>query len=201
MKRIIKNPLLTFILGALIFGSIGVVSAYTIFANDIGYTPKDTSWEVDNVKDAIDDLYIEASKPLIDRIDFSKKNDIIYGNWATSRSVSINLDKGSYIIFLEYVDSYSSYNQTATSINRDVTTFSNNLVYSTGTCEIIDGDSISVGSSSGIDNTNVHVTAYSNTKVFKCNFTDSTTVSYTHSRPTAYSNVVELFKLRSIKLD
>lgn len=57
MKKIIKNPLLTFILGAIIFGGIGIVSAYTLFAGDIGYTPKDATWEVDNVKDAIDELY------------------------------------------------------------------------------------------------------------------------------------------------
>ena len=56
-----KKGIIGFVLGALIFGSIGVVSAYTIFANDIGYTPKDTSWEVDNVKDAIDDLYSKAN--------------------------------------------------------------------------------------------------------------------------------------------
>lgn len=67
MKRIIKNPIFTFILGTLIFGSIGVVSAYTIFANDIGYTPKDSTWkksngeDITNVGDAIDELYNKAS--------------------------------------------------------------------------------------------------------------------------------------------
>ena len=58
MKKIFKKSnIFAFILGALIFGGIVGVSAYTIFADDIGYTPKDTNWEVDNVKDAIDDLY------------------------------------------------------------------------------------------------------------------------------------------------
>ena len=60
MKKIFKSRIFTFILGAILFGGIGVVSAYTIFANDIGYTPKDTIWKVDNVKDAIDDLYSKA---------------------------------------------------------------------------------------------------------------------------------------------
>lgn len=55
MKRFL-NPVFTFILGALIFGSIGVVSAYNLFASNIGYTPKDSSWNVDNVNDALDDL-------------------------------------------------------------------------------------------------------------------------------------------------
>lgn len=58
MKKIFrKSNIFAFVLGAIIFGGIVGVSAYTILANDIGYTPKDTTWEVDNVKDAIDDLY------------------------------------------------------------------------------------------------------------------------------------------------
>ena len=68
MKKIFKKSnIFAFILGALIFGSIGVVSAYTIFANDIGYTPKDTTWEVDNVKDAIDELYMKTTVTLNDK--------------------------------------------------------------------------------------------------------------------------------------
>jgi len=67
MKKIIKNPIFTFILGALIFGGIVGVSAYAIFANDIGYTPKDTTWkksngeDITNVKDAIDELYSKSN--------------------------------------------------------------------------------------------------------------------------------------------
>ncbi len=64
--RILKSRIFAFILGAVIFGGIVGVSAYTIFANDIGYTPKDSTWkksngeDITNVKDAIDELYIKA---------------------------------------------------------------------------------------------------------------------------------------------
>lgn len=68
MKKIFKKSnIFAFILGAIIFGSIGVVSAYTIFANDIGYTPKDTTWkksngeDITNVQDAIDILYDKSN--------------------------------------------------------------------------------------------------------------------------------------------
>ena len=61
MKKIIKNPIFTFILGAIIFSGIISVAAYNIFANDIGYTPKDKTWKVDNVKDAIDELYTRSN--------------------------------------------------------------------------------------------------------------------------------------------
>ena len=57
MKKIIKNPIFTFILGAILFGGTTGVLAATLLASNIKYTPKDKTWKVDNVKDAIDDLY------------------------------------------------------------------------------------------------------------------------------------------------
>ena len=57
MKKIIKNPIFIFILSAIIFGSMGVVLAATILAKDVSYTPSNTNWKVDNVGDAIDELY------------------------------------------------------------------------------------------------------------------------------------------------
>lgn len=68
MRKALKSRIFTFILGALIFGSIGVVSAHTILANDIGYTPKDTTWkksngeDITNVSEAIDELYNKTIK-------------------------------------------------------------------------------------------------------------------------------------------
>ena len=38
------------------FISISAVFAYSYIASDVGYTPVDTSWDVDNVSEAIDDL-------------------------------------------------------------------------------------------------------------------------------------------------
>lgn len=60
MKKIIKNPIFTLILGLIISGSIGVL-AYSIKAEEIGYTPKDKSWSVSNVREAIDDLKTNPS--------------------------------------------------------------------------------------------------------------------------------------------
>lgn len=61
MKKIFrKSNILSFLLGAIIFGGVGTVFAYTILAKDVSYSPKDTTWKVDNVKVAIDDLYTKA---------------------------------------------------------------------------------------------------------------------------------------------
>ena len=56
MKRIIKSRIFIFILGAIIFGSIGSVVAYNYSANQISYSPKDENWDVSTVKEALNDL-------------------------------------------------------------------------------------------------------------------------------------------------
>lgn len=56
MKKIINKSTFMFILGALIFGCGGVLAS-TLIASNVSYTPKDLSWKVNNVEEAIDDLY------------------------------------------------------------------------------------------------------------------------------------------------
>ena len=60
MKKIFKNPIFTFILGAVLFSGITGVVAYQYQASQVSFTPKDKTWKVDNVKEAIDDLYTKA---------------------------------------------------------------------------------------------------------------------------------------------
>ena len=56
MKKIIKNPIFTFIIGLVLAGSVVGVVAYNYNAKDIKYNPSDDSWNVNNVEDAINDL-------------------------------------------------------------------------------------------------------------------------------------------------
>ena len=97
-----KKGIIGFVLGALIFGSIGVVSAYTILANDIGYTPKDTTWEVDNVKDAIDELYDKANTSKIIWVNENPGSNF--------EPMTLNIDLSPYqsiIVLGYYAPSYS----------------------------------------------------------------------------------------------
>ena len=55
MRRFIKNNIVGFILGAILFGSIGVV-AYTLNATQVSYTPSDKTWKVKTVEEAINDM-------------------------------------------------------------------------------------------------------------------------------------------------
>ncbi|MBE6160631.1 MAG: hypothetical protein E7158_00215 [Firmicutes bacterium] len=60
MKRVFKNPTVMFVLGALIFSSISVYAAGKYYAKDIEYTPKNSSFNVDNMADALDALYTKV---------------------------------------------------------------------------------------------------------------------------------------------
>ena len=57
MKKLIKTKIFYFILGAIIFIGSASALAYSIIASDVGFTPKDDSWDVDNTKDALDDIF------------------------------------------------------------------------------------------------------------------------------------------------
>ena len=81
MKKILKNPLIIILLGVIIFTSVSV-SAYSLFANRINYTPSDSSFKkqdgtnIENVSEAIDELYKIGSE--VTPLDLSL-NGIIMG--------------------------------------------------------------------------------------------------------------------------
>ena len=96
VKKIFKKGnIFSFIFGALVFSTITFVYAYSLFADSVGFTPRDSSWKVDNVSSALNDLY---SKIIID----PSKLKLI------RRTNTINTKIGKkYIIFIS-VTSYTS---------------------------------------------------------------------------------------------
>ena len=52
-----KKMMLSFVLGGLIFSCITVYAAYKYQASEVGYTPSNSNFKVDNVEDAIEELY------------------------------------------------------------------------------------------------------------------------------------------------
>ena len=114
MKEFIKSRIFTFILGAILFGSVGVVLAYTLFAQDIGFTPIDNTWEVNNVKSALDDLY---NLKLTEYGYLSK----IWNSSSSSINYTYNVvENGTYLAGIAMCnDSYA---------NPTITTSSNNII-------------------------------------------------------------------------
>lgn len=202
MKKAFKNSLFMFILGLIIAGSITTVVASKIYSSSITFEPSDDNWSLENntVEDAINDLYDMAKTYTLDSMNFTIKKDFDYGNWATSRDVSVNLSKGDYIIILQFNDAYSS--DTKTNNSHTANSINNNeLAYTNGICNNIDGDYTTIGSTSTFGNTGVYVTMYNRTRVYKCSFDSNVTVSYNHTRSNSYSHVPEHIALRTYKLD
>ena len=100
MKKFLNSKLFYFILGAIIFGSISSVLAFSFSASSVEYTPTDTTWKtyeganIDDVQKAIDELH----KNYANFRNSSNFNNSNQGNRATSKSTSINLDPGNYIV-------------------------------------------------------------------------------------------------------
>lgn len=65
-----KKIMIVFIT-AIIVGSVSVYASYKYFAKDINFVPNNTSWKVDNVGSALDDIYSNQLDTLV------KKNDEI----------------------------------------------------------------------------------------------------------------------------
>ena len=100
MKGKLKTIILTAIVCFSISG-IGVV-AVNILANDIGFTPNDEEWQVNNVNDAMNDLYELADKPTSEQISFVIRGDA-YGD-----SNFLTLTNGYNTATIEYTYTFYS---------------------------------------------------------------------------------------------
>ena len=104
MKKIFKNPIFMYILGFVTAIGITSVLAYSIFAPDVGYTPKDGTWKnqdgevIDDVQSAIDELremkYGYINLEFVDVVKGGKNET----SSASAFSVSKELEKGKYLV-------------------------------------------------------------------------------------------------------
>ena len=60
-KDILKVAVISATVGAIVAGSATGVVAYGMGANQVEFTPTDSAWKVNNVNEAIDDLYIKKT--------------------------------------------------------------------------------------------------------------------------------------------
>ena len=100
MKKFLKSRTFSFLLGAIIFGFIGAASAANFFASSIPFTPTDTSWTVDNVSDALDDLKNDIAR--FDNLEVVS----FQGNRGKSRTLTKELTRGKYVVVI--VDAVSA---------------------------------------------------------------------------------------------
>ncbi len=177
MKRFIKNNIFGFIIGVVLCASI--IGVYALNAIDIDY--KDTK-----VDQALDDLYTEVNKDLIDRLDLTSNFVYSVGYRTGPKTVSINVDSGSYLIVFTSGYGWNSGSWTPTIANGIEEVMNNNKCTSLIQKKLVnytDGNANFTG-----------------TAVYKCKFTSSDTVSFSHNQ-TAATGMTENFLLYSIKID
>ena len=75
MKNNIINVIFSFIIGALLFSAGIVFAEVVIHSSSVIYDPKDSNWHVDNVENAINDLYTVVND------DNYITKDTIVSNW------------------------------------------------------------------------------------------------------------------------
>ena len=115
MKNILKSRIMFLIIGIAISFGFGAAFAYSIIASDVGFTPTDTQWEVENVSSALDDIYQKMSKGLVELYD----NGQVSGTASTSNTtVTKSLEIGRYVVVL---NKFSCINQNNQVVNLTVT--------------------------------------------------------------------------------
>ena len=57
MKKTIINQIIGFVIGVIVTVPAVAFAAYTIFSYQVDYVPNDNTWNVDNVENALNDLY------------------------------------------------------------------------------------------------------------------------------------------------
>lgn len=97
MKRNIK-VIVAVIITTLIVGTGTVYATYSYLASNISFTPTDSSWEVTNVEDALNDLYD------LNTVDLTKLN-LVQG----TASIPVEIGK-QYIIVFSVTSYYGSQN-------------------------------------------------------------------------------------------
>ena len=174
---------------------LSVYATATILSEIVVYVPNDSSIETTNVKDALDELYGYATISAYDRLSFEAKHNVVYGNRLSSRTINLTLDSGSYIIITYRIVGSATSDQRNQESNSIIA-----ISYDNGECELVDSHANTIsGTTSYV--TGVYVGYFANSTIYKCNFTNSVTVTATSGQSTAIATLPENLELYAIKLD
>ena len=90
MKKMLSNRLFIFIISGVFFASVTLYAANIYYANEIKYTPTDSSWNVTNVNDALNNLYsMKTELDTIKGIGDATAGDIASGKTAVVKGEKV----------------------------------------------------------------------------------------------------------------
>ena len=171
-NKITKYDIFFFVLGAIIFSSINIVFAYTLNATNVGFTPTEKDWQVDNVYDALEYIHNVDLEVLM-----SLSSDKVNGTYkqahgSSSNNLSANFTKGTYFIMLYY--SYGGGVQ-ATNYS-SITADAIGITPTNGTCNKVDGATYQSGGNSVAYSSNYRFRNILRFGFYICNFTSNGSV-------------------------
>lgn len=203
MKKFIKNNIKTFmtiLITTIIVGSVSVYAASQYFAKDISFTPtnenfkKENGEPIDNVEDAINELYERENKFFFDSSNMITNVAYYKGNRLNGQKVSLILTKGKYLVFV--ANDHSLGNNTNYTTNGEYN--KNTLSLSNGKCELIKGYN-STATATNYTASNKYVSTFLYAQIFKCDLIDDDTVVYT-TIDGSYNDCAQSVILESIKI-
>lgn len=119
MKKKIKanfKIIITIVITSIICISTTVYASYKYFAKDIGFTPKNENWQVDNLEDAVNDLYENKENNLVCNSYYTK--EFVSSDEGNFYSKEIKIPTNVKKVYLNTIIS-TTYGSYGTSINFD----------------------------------------------------------------------------------
>ena len=172
IKKITKSDIFFFTLGALVFSSISVVFAYSINATNVGITPTETSWQVDNVYDALEYIH-DVDLEILMSLSSDKFNGTYkQAHGTSSNNLTSNFTKGTYFIMLYYSYGGGVQANNYSSITADKI----GITPTNGTCKVIDGGMYQSGGNSVAYSSNYRFRNIFRYSFYMCSFTDNGSV-------------------------
>ena len=207
MKKFIKNNIIGFILGAIIFGSVGVVASNIMassvtYDNSISRLKDSDNQDVTTVQGAIDSLYTIANESLMDRADLSIKETYMNRNSATSTgSMSLTNLSGNYIAVYSVTEAGAAQGNLNV-YNNDMTLpydTASKFTATNGSCELLSNKTAQKNAGNAYADGWKYASSH-NLKIYKCSFTENGKIEVKYAEATLWSEALT-YMLRTIKID
>ena len=186
----IKNNIkvtVAFCLGVLCSGITVYAASY--LAKDISFVPSNNEWKVSNVEEAINDLYDNS-------YNFSNPSILfnVSGGTNTKRTASVNVEKGTYLVFAN-IDQLAS---SSTVLSNSISDYVIDLSYVNGNCKNLSGKRINSAATSSF--ISQYLVLYDWYSVFLCEFDEDDTLSATNFQTGTYNETISSVYLETVKI-
>ena len=195
MKKYMIISVTSFVIGAIIFFSIGVYATLTYNASQITYTKNNIEMPLSN---AIDELYTSANEPSINKINGTVTSTyLISKDTSTDDDLTLSLGQGNFYVFVSMSRGYPVSSATDTAEGYHNYEGSGHFTYTNGNCIFQDGNTIySIGSTASNSR---YAMINARSLVYKCQMNQNGTVSF-NSKATVSTASTQVYSIYALKI-